>query len=36
MNDDVIAIRGLAKSYSGTQALRGLDLAVPRGAISSS
>ena len=33
MNDIVIATHGLSKSYSGKPALRGLDLAVPRGSI---
>ncbi|MGA3210399.1 MAG: ABC transporter ATP-binding protein [Terriglobales bacterium] len=33
MNDVVIATHGLSKSYSGNPALRGLDLAVPRGSI---
>lgn len=33
MNDLVIQTRGLRKSYDGTPALRGIDLAVPRGAI---
>lgn len=33
MNDNVIATQGLSKSYNGKPALRGLDLAVPRGAI---
>ena len=33
MNDTVITTHGLAKSYSGQPALRGLDLAVPCGSI---
>lgn len=33
MNDLVIQTRGLRKSYDGTPALRGIDLAVPRGSI---
>ena len=33
MNDKLIDAHGLSKSYSGTPALRGLDLAVPRGSI---
>ncbi len=33
MNDIIIAVRNLSKSYSGRPALRGLDLAVPRGSI---
>ncbi len=33
MNDTVIATHGLAKSYGSKAALRGLDLAVPRGSI---
>jgi len=33
MNDKLIDAHGLSKSYSGTPALRGLNLAVPRGSI---
>ena len=33
MNDLVIRTRGLRKSYDGSPALRGIDLAVPRGSI---
>ncbi|MGO9008498.1 MAG: ATP-binding cassette domain-containing protein [Bryobacteraceae bacterium] len=33
MNDLVIRTRGLRKSHSGSPALRGIDLAVPRGSI---
>jgi ABC-2 type transport system ATP-binding protein len=33
LNDLVIQTRGLRKSYDGTPALRGIDLAVPRGSI---
>jgi len=33
LNDVIIAIRNLSKSYSGKPALRGLKLAVPRGSI---
>jgi len=33
LNDIIIATHGLSKSYSGNPALRGLDLAVPRGSI---
>ncbi len=33
MNDTVINTHGLSKSYNGTPALRGLDLAVPCGSI---
>ena len=33
MNDLVIQTRGLRKSYDGSPALRGIDLAVPRGSI---
>ncbi len=33
MNDLLIETQGLTKSYNGTAALQGLDLAVPRGAI---
>ena len=29
----ILSVRGLAKSYSGTRVLRGIDLDVPRGAI---
>lgn len=33
MNDNLIETHGLSKSYSGTPALRGLNLNVPRGSI---
>lgn len=33
MNDPVIQTRGLRKSYDGSPALRGIDLAVPHGSI---